>query len=55
MISEGERHADLFLHIYYGCKRYGDLKNAVIDLDVPISCPEDHQKALINLKRSIFD
>ena len=34
MISEGERHASLFLHVYYGCKRYSDLKNAVLDLDI---------------------
>ena len=55
MISEGEGHAALFLRIYYGCKRYSDLRNALIDLNIPANSPEDHQKALINLKRSIFD
>ena len=27
MIGEGEGHASLFLHVYYGCKRYSDLRN----------------------------
>lgn len=36
MISEGEQHAAVFLRIYYGSKRYSDLKNVVIDF-----CTED--------------
>lgn len=47
MISEGEKHACLFLSVYYGCKRYNDLRNAVLDLDVSGDSPEDLQKAFI--------
>ena len=54
MISEGERHAALFLSIYYKCKRHSDLRNAVIDL-VLANSPEDHQESLINLKSTMFD
>lgn len=45
MIGEGERHAALFLRIYYSCQRLNNLKN---DLpEILGDSPEDHQKALI--------
>ena len=31
MIGEGEIHARLFLHVYYGCERYSHLRNAILD------------------------
>ena len=45
MVSEGERHARLFLSVYYGCKRLNNLKNDL--LEVLGDSPEDLQKALI--------
>ena len=54
MIPEGERHAALFLRVYYGCKRYNELRNAVIDLEISEDFPEDHQKSLASLKHLVF-
>ena len=44
-VSEGERHAHLFLSIYYGCKRLNNLQNDL--LKVLGDSPENLQKVLI--------